>query len=444
MQPQTMESRKMRGSALAASAMIVALLVVAVVRGEAGDRRYTVPGIVPLDGRLDVAGAKSFERMLARAQEAKCDIVVIDIDVNQGTPDGTRTACDAIRKIRTARTVAYVQRRALGPGAAAAMCCDEWHLASDAVVGDLSSLVGDGVDRSEWTTLLEGWMKERRRPVELVRRMAGDSEKAAAVFRGREAVTERLADRTAESHSDVFGALGIKAAPQSFAKTWVDDTVAVLNHPVATTALVVTGLVFLYVELATAGIGLATLPALLCFMLFFWAKFLGGTAGWLEMVLFIAGLICLLLEIFVIPGFGVVGAAGIALLVFSLVMATQGFLLPRTPADGRIFLQTIIQWSAGGLLFVAAAAAVTKRIGGLPVVKQFVLEPTENAAAAAVDGAVIPTRMNGVAATDLRPAGKARFGNQLIDVVTDGFYIPAGTEVRIVDSSPTRVQVTKV
>src|SRR5829696_7251087 len=145
-------------------------------------------------------------------------------------------------------------------------------------------------------------MREHRRPVELVRRLAGDGEKPPAVFHGRDAVAERLADRTSESHSDAFAALGVKAAAHSFAKTWVDDTVAVLNHPVATTALVVTGLVFLYVELATAGIGLATLPALLCFLLFFWAKFLGGTAGWLELVLFIAGLVCLLLEIFVIPG----------------------------------------------------------------------------------------------------------------------------------------------
>src|SRR5262245_38781492 len=119
---------------LSTATLVVALLIVSIGRGEAGERRFNAPGIVPLDGRLDIAGAKSFERMLARAQEAKCDLVVIDIDVNQGTAEGARAACDAIRKVRGARTVAFVQRRALGPGAAVALCCDEIHVAHDAVV----------------------------------------------------------------------------------------------------------------------------------------------------------------------------------------------------------------------------------------------------------------------------------------------------------------------
>ena len=49
------------------------------------------------------------------------------------------------------------------------------------------------------------------------------------------------------------------------------------------------------------------LIALLCFALFFWSRFLGGTAGWLEVVLFVSGMTFLLAEIFVIPGTGIAG-----------------------------------------------------------------------------------------------------------------------------------------
>jgi len=443
MRERMKRTQEVVGAGWFAAAFAVALLLASVGRANDNGREYKSPGVVPLQGHLDLAAAKSFDRILTRAQEANCDLVLLDIDVNGGTPDGARSACDSIRRIRGARTIAFVGRRALGPGAAAALCCDEIHLADDAVLGDLSSLT-KGPDRVEWVTLFEGWLREHRRPVQLAGRLSGENEKAPVVLHGRDAVAERLAEGLADGVSATLAKLGVKAPVQTFGKTWVDDLVSALNHPVATTALVVTGLVFLYVELATAGIGLATLPALLCFLLFFWAKFLGGTAGWLEVVLFVAGLICLLLEIFVIPGFGVVGAAGIGLIVFSLVMATQGFLLPRTPADGRVFVQTLVQWSAGGLLFLAAAWGITKRIGTLPVVQQFVLAPNGNTEAAIPIGAAAPTRMTGVAATDLRPAGKARFGDRLVDVVTDGFYIPAGSEVRIIDSSPTRIQVTKV
>jgi len=274
--------------------------------------------------------------------------------------------------------------------------------------------------------------------------LTGEAAGSGAMLNAREAVAERLVDGIADRPDEILTRHGITTSPQTFADIWVDDTVSVLNHPVATTALVVTGLIFLYIEVAAGGIGLAALPAAICFLLFFWSKFLGGTAGWLEVVLFLAGLVCLLFEIFVIPGFGVVGATGIVLVLLSLVMATQGFLLPRTPTDMHLFVQTLTQWAAGALLFAAAAVAITKRLGGLPVVKQLVLAPSEDALALAAMGDGLPTTMSGVAVTDLRPVGKARFGERLFDVVTDGFYIPAGAPIRIVEATPTRVQVTKV
>ena len=63
------------------------------------------------------------------------------------------------------------------------------------------------------------------------------------------------------------------------------------------------GFICIYVELHLMT-GALSIVAALCFALFFWSHFLGGTAGWLEVVLFLIGAVCLALEIFVIPGFG--------------------------------------------------------------------------------------------------------------------------------------------
>lgn len=428
--------------ALVAAAFSFGLLLLTVpVKGQEAPRKYHAPAIVPLQGKLDLAGAKGFERRLERAVEAKSDLLLIDIDVGSGTADGARVACESLRRSGI-RKIAFISHRALGPGAAAALCCDEIVVRTDAVIGDLASLASGG-ERAEWIKLLESWTKEQRRPVGLISRMAGE-DAASALLNGRESVAERLADGAAERIDEVLSRHGVSVAPQQYSETWVDETVALLNHPVATTALVVTGLIFLYIEVAAAGIGLAALPAVLCFLLFFWSKFLGGTAGWLEVVLFLAGLACLLFEIFVIPGFGVVGATGIVLVLLSLIMATQGFLLPRTPTDTKLFVQTLTQWAAGGLLFVAAAVAITKRLGGLPVVKQLVLAPNDESPLLAAAGVETPTTMSGFAVTDLRPVGKARFGDRLYDVVTDGFYIPAGAPIRVVETSATRVQVTRI
>jgi membrane-bound serine protease (ClpP class) len=441
-------SRRIRSEFLAlqsvAAAAIAAFLLLAgvPVQGQEPPRKYHAPAMVPFHGNLDVAAAKSFQRRLERANEAKSDLLIVEIDVSGGTSDGTRIACDALRR-SGARKVAFVGRRALGAGVAVVLCCDEVNVRPDAVIGELTTLVSEG-NRAEWMKLLEAWAREQRRPVDLITRLT-DGAAPGTMLNGREAAAERLADAVVESVDEILTRHNVGVSPQTFAETWVDDAVALLNHPVATTALVVTGLIFLYIEVAAAGIGLAALPAALCFLLFFWSKFLGGTAGWLEVVLFLAGLVCLLFEIFVIPGFGVVGATGIVLVLLSLVMATQGFLLPRTPTDTRLFVQTLTQWAAGALLFIAAAVAITKRLGGLPVVKELVLAPAEDQTAAVAQMSVnLPTTMSGIAVTDLRPVGKARFGERLIDVVTDGFYIPAGAPVRVVEATPTCVQVTRV
>jgi len=82
----------------------------------------------------------------------------------------------------------------------------------------------------------------------------------------------------------------------------VDAAVTILNLPLITGLLFVIGLVALYVEFSAPGIGMGGLIAGLCFAIFFWSRFLGGTAGWLEVILFLAGVAFLAVELFVLPG----------------------------------------------------------------------------------------------------------------------------------------------
>ena len=112
-------------------------------------------------------------------------------------------------------------------------------------------------------------------------------------------------------------------------RTWIDTLVYLLNTGVVTFLLIVIGLIALTVELGAPGIGIGGLTSLLCFSLFFWSRFLGGTSGWLEVTLFVVGLIFIGAELFVIPGFGVAGVGGIALVLGSLVMASRRFLIPE-------------------------------------------------------------------------------------------------------------------
>ena len=98
-----------------------------------------------------------------------------------------------------------------------------------------------------------------------------------------------------------------------------------LNKTWVTVLLVMLGIVFIYMELHFMN-GMCGILATLCFALFFWSRALGGTAGWLEVILFVIGLGCIAMEIFVIPGFGVFGISGGILVIASLVLLTVAML----------------------------------------------------------------------------------------------------------------------
>ena len=138
---------------------------------------------------------------------------------------------------------------------------------------------------------------------------------------------------------------GLENDPTLVEPGWADFLIQALASPGVAVLLLLIGGAALYIELHAPGIGIGGFVAAVCFLLFFWSRYLGGTAGWLEVTLFVAGVACLLLEVFVIPGFGIFGLGGGAMVLASLILASQTFILPQNDyqfdqlqklaADGR-------------------------------------------------------------------------------------------------------------
>ena len=97
---------------------------------------------------------------------------------------------------------------------------------------------------------------------------------------------------------------------------WSDTLLDALASPSLAWLLLLIGGAGLYIELHTPGLGFGGFVAMVAFIIYFWSQYLHGTAGWLEVMLFAAGVFCIAAEIFVLPGFGVLGLGG-GLLVIS-------------------------------------------------------------------------------------------------------------------------------
>jgi membrane-bound ClpP family serine protease len=203
-------------------------------------------------------------------------------------------------------------------------------------------------------------------------------------------------------------------------------------------------------ELMSPGIGIPGFIACICFLFFFWSQFLNGTAGWLEILLFVAGISFVALEIFVLPGFGIFGLGGGAMVIAGVVLATQTFVVPRNAYQFSQVPQSLLPLAAMVAGGVAALVLVRHFLPRTPVVNQMFLQPPEGTQREELSRRESLVEFEylvgkcGKTTTQLMPAGKARFGDELIDVISQGDVIESGTDIRVLEVLGNRVIVEPV
>jgi membrane-bound serine protease (ClpP class) len=236
---------------------------------------------------------------------------------------------------------------------------------------------------------------------------------------------------------------------------WVDSLVTVLTDPYVSWLLLFVGLFMLVIELKLPGIGLPAIASALAFLLFFWSHYLSGTADQLEIILFLVGMVCLALELFVFPGFGVFGMSGILLMLCSIVMASHTFAWPTQDYEYREMGYTLLQLMAALVAVAGGAVAVARYLPSIPLLNRLVLKPEPWTGVEQEDPITKPPLEGyeslafligetGRTTSPLRPTGKARFGNLLLDVTADSFYVEPDSLVEVVDVQGTKVIVKKM
>lgn len=264
---------------------------------------------------------------------------------------------------------------------------------------------------------------------------------------GQSALELGVVDKLVADFAELRRFYGIEDDPRLIEPGWADDLVEALASPGVTAFLLMIGFLALYVELHTPGIGIGGFLAAVCFLLFFWANYLGGTVGWLEALLFAAGVACLLLEVFVLPGFGIFGLGGGAMVLASLILASQTFVLPRNPYQFAQLQRSLLTLAAALVGFLVTAAVARRWLPRTGPFGEVVLEPPSGDEAEMIrrrESLLDSARLvgqRGVAATQLTPGGKGRFGNELVDVITDGELVPRGAAIEVVEAQGNRVLV---
>ncbi len=235
---------------------------------------------------------------------------------------------------------------------------------------------------------------------------------------------------------------------------WSEEMVRWLNSPTVMGILVAIALLGIYIEFQTPGVWLPGLIAVLCFIIIIGSKFLTGMANWVEIALFVTGILLLLVEIFVLPGFGVAGIIGIILIfagLFGMLIKNPPDRLPwpQTEFDWDLFIRQIWALGLGFLGFLILASIISKYLPKTTLFKRLLLVPNIGEGATNINWTAPPEAgkvdikvgQTGETLSRLRPAGKAKFGEAVVDVVSEGAFIDKGTKVTIIEVAGNRVVV---
>lgn len=445
--------------------------------------------IIQFDGEILPGLQHYLYRKIEAAKSEGADLIILEIDSPGGELYTSLEIAEYMQKIDWAHTVAYVPRQAISGAAIASLGCDEILMAPKSRIGDAGAIVfgSDSLFRlapekivSYLTGTLRGLAEAKGRPTALaeafadkdlkihhVRNLkteketyiserdlkadpgewkdlgmvAASGEGRFLTLTGQEAVKLDLANALIDNREDLAARFGLHDLPV-VKPTGVDVALEILNSWLVTGLLLLIGLVGLYVELMAPGHGVGGLIAAACFLLLFWSHFLGGTAGWLEVVLFLLGVVFVLVEILLLPGTILPGLIGGALIVTSLVMLSQGFLVPATMRQVHTLAGTMGMIVVSFGLFVVVAVVISRQFESLPLFSHLTLKPPEADDASGEHGFQIGDV--GTAHTPLRPGGKGRFSERTVDVLADGDFVDRGTDIRIVRVTGNQVIVERV
>jgi membrane-bound ClpP family serine protease len=431
----------------------------------------------PITGDTVARARQQIERAVADGVTFLC----LRVDSAGGSPEQSLVLANRLAAFDPARvrTVAYVPRQARGDAALVALACDELVMHPDAVLGGEGDAAISGRQAAavaaSWR---EGVAKTRERswslPIALVvpaidveqatqqgtgrveyfspEELAARDDRASwnvgakvgtgpIQLTGRSAESLGLVTHVVDNFAGLVQAYGLTGDIALSEPGWADRLLDALASPGLAWLLLLIGGVGLYIELHTPGFGLGGFVSMVAFIVYFWSQYLHGTSGWLEVMLFLAGLFCLAAEIFVLPGFGVLGLGGGVLLIASLVLASQSFVLPANDYQIRQ-----LQWSLLGILGAAVGVSLLgvllrRWLPSTPVLRNVLLEPPP------ADDVIDENRLEelvgleGTTTTRLAPAGKARIHGRLQEVTSDGPLVEPGMPIRVVEVRGGRVLV---
>lgn len=421
----------------------------------------------PINGDIMPAQQRLVSKCLTEAREQNADLVVIRMNTYGGLVNVADSIRTMILNYPTPIWV-YIDNQAASAGALIALAADRIYMHPGGSIGAASVVDQNGqpmpdkfqsfmratmrataeshgqvIERIENGDTIRRWWRDPQTAEAMVGRTVADSTTVNVLtFTASEAVKNHFSEGTASSLEKALAQGGVEIYTLTeYRPTTLDRLLAWLMNPVVQGIFVMMIVGGIYFELQSPGIGFALVVAILGAVLYFAPLYLEGVAQNWELILFIIGLVLLAVEIFVLPGFGIAGVAGIVAVILGLSFAAIDNDLLRHLPTGEITVGWILQ-----PILVVIIATTAALIGGLLLSKHFLTDTTPLQRKVVLTAEMAPEQgyvshpqvaseligKTAEVAAVLRPSGRVIIDGIYYDAIAEeGQFIPRGKQVII-------------
>ena len=429
--------------------------------------------VVPLQGEISPSMVTFLRRAVKTAESGNASSVVFDMNTYGGRLDSAEEITNILNRTKLP-TYTFINTNAGSAGAVVALATKHIFMAPVSAIGAAAPVLSTGQDLpvtmrektiSYWSALIRGSavrnghnpdigeaFMNKEKEVKIGDRVV--HAKGSLLTLNAQEATEKigdkplLADGIADSVNDLVTKANLKARVVRLEPTGFERIAFWLTA--LAPILLLLGILGAYLEFKIPGVSLPGIVAAICFALFFLGHYLAGLAGWEVVALFVLGLALVLIEILFFAHSTIVfGVIGVFLMIGSILWA----MIDRYPGEKLVPTTDMLLMPLMNLMIAVVAASIAiallaKYLPRTSFYRRFALV-TSNPSGPSLghssphfaNAVPLAAGAQGVAVSMLRPSGKARFSDQLVDVVTDGEFVPADTPVTVVQTDGMRVVV---
>lgn len=406
--------------------------------------------VLNIKSQIDARTSRYVELGLKKANVDKVDCILIDMNTYGGTVADADIIVSNLLETEIPIYV-FIDKNAGSAGSYIAIACDSIYFTEGAVMGASTVVTQD------MTVLPEKIQSYQRTKMRSVAETKGRDPKIAEEIVGvnlqtdtafvrvltfSEALELGYSEGTYDSKEELLEHLN---APDYtvFELSNIDQLIDYFLNPAVKSILIIMIFGGIYLELKTPGIGLPIGVSLVGVIGYFVPDYIHGLLANWEILLFVIGLVLLILEVFVIPGFGVTGVLGVIFIFSSLFLSMIGndvfdFDYVNSSNMNAAFQTVGVGFLLAIVLLVMTASLIYKSKRFKKITVQSAIENKINEEVEQFIG------QKGKCVTDLRPSGKVRIEGQVLDAMSSGEFIEKDTAVEVIGHSNAQVVVREI